>query len=149
MLPTLVLSLDARLRLHNPLGWDEDVEPLRALRLQSRALTPRAIYLQGMQAICAWGREDPVEGRIATLDQLLRYRSFAEQALPGIRINESAVFLGRGIYPLDLHPRALELLAVEKLPHNLDELVVWQPPEQRFFNIIGRWGLWIIAPDAA
>jgi hypothetical protein len=53
--------------------------------------------------------------------------------------------LARAIYPIDVLSEHLTKLCKDKLPKDLDNLIIWEDGTQRFVGGFDRWQLYIVS----
>jgi hypothetical protein len=86
-------------------------------------------------------------GFLLSLDEVLKYREQLQMYLE-VDCNRSFMDLEEGIYPIDCEPEYIQKLTDEKLPGDLDDLIVWESDMDRFCGFIGRWHLYVLGPSS-
>lgn len=80
------------------------------------------------------------------LSQVNEYNKRIQELL-GVTCEFSFMDLEEGIYPIDATQENIKLLAKDKLPKELDNLVDWSAKLDKSFGCIGRWKLFILGDN--
>jgi hypothetical protein len=81
-----------------------------------------------------------------TLDAVITYRQRLNQ-LFGVDCNETFMSLEEGIYPVDATYENLRKLCKDRLPKDLDNLIIWESNSDKSFGFIGRWKVYILGEN--
>ena len=80
------------------------------------------------------------------LTEVLRYRSKLREY--GLDCHVSYTDLQEAVYPIDLNKDSIRTVTRDKLPEELDTLVVWETKFDRIMGILGRWHLYILGQNS-